>query len=92
MNALVSGGVGHVFLKQFRDSAVPTMPCYQAVCKTDTVPGKFRGGARVKPDAYRISIGNYASNVCSATSERKSRRRARDHAGFSRTGWTSTSS
>ena len=61
VNALVSGGVGHVFLKQFRDSALPTTPCYQAVCKTDTVPGKFRGGARVQPDAYRITIENSAS-------------------------------
>ena len=63
VNALVSGGVGHVFLKEFRDAAVPKMPCYQAVlvCKTDTVPGKFRGGARVEPDAYTITIENHAS-------------------------------
>lgn len=61
VNALVSGGVGHVFLKQFRDSTVPRLPCYQAVCKTDTVPGKFRGGARVDRHAYTITIGNFAS-------------------------------
>ena len=61
VRALLSGGVGHVFLKQFRDCADPAVPCYQAICKTDTVPGKFRGGARVSHEGYRITIENNES-------------------------------
>jgi hypothetical protein len=61
VQALLSGAVGHVFLKQFRDCAQPKAACYQAICKTDTVPGKFRGGARIDAGAYRIRIGDLAS-------------------------------
>ena len=83
VNALVSGGVGHVFLKQFRDRPFPTIPCYQAVCKTDTVPGKFRGGARVEPGAYRIIIGNFASEpLLSYLGKTPAAGARRDHAGL----------
>jgi Acetoacetate decarboxylase (ADC) len=61
VQALLTGAVGHVFLKQFRDCAQPKTACYQAVCKTDTVPGRFRGGARIDPSDYRITIGDLAS-------------------------------
>ena len=61
LEALLSGAVGHVFLKQFRDCARPMTACYQAVCKTDTVPGRFRGGARIDPRDYRITISDFAS-------------------------------
>jgi hypothetical protein len=60
-NALLSGAVGHVFLKQFRDCQHPHLPCYQAICKLDAVPGKFRGGARVSSEAYRIKINDIDS-------------------------------
>jgi len=61
LNAVVSGGVGHVFLKQFRDCEHPANACYQAVCKVDTVPGRFRGGARVNAKEYRIKISDLES-------------------------------
>jgi len=61
MEALLSGTIGHVFLKQFRDCAQPMTACYQAVCKTDTMPGRFRGGARIDHRDYRIAISNFAS-------------------------------
>ena len=61
VNALVSGGLGHVFLKQFRDCEHPDRPCYQAVCKLDTAPGRFRGGARVSAGSYRIRINELES-------------------------------
>jgi Acetoacetate decarboxylase (ADC) len=60
-NALAFGNIGNVFLKQFRDCASPDKACYQAVCKTDTVPGKFRGGGRLDPSDYDITIQNLAS-------------------------------
>jgi hypothetical protein len=60
-NALAFGNIGNVFLKQFRDCANPQVACYQAVCKTDTVPGKYHGGGCLDPSAYRITIQNLAS-------------------------------
>jgi hypothetical protein len=60
-NALAFGNIGNVFLKQFRDCANPEVPCYQAVCKTDTVPGKYHGGGCLDPSDYRITIQNLAS-------------------------------
>jgi len=59
--ALLSGNIGHVFLKQFRDCVRPTTACYQAICKTDTVPGRFRGGARIDPHGYQITISDCKS-------------------------------
>jgi len=59
--ALASGNIGHVFLKQFRDCVRPTTACYQAICKTDTVPGRFRGGARIDPHGYQITISDCKS-------------------------------
>jgi Acetoacetate decarboxylase (ADC) len=55
-NALAFSNIGNVFLKQFRDCANPKAACYQAVCKTDTVPGRFHGGASLDPSGYRITI------------------------------------
>jgi hypothetical protein len=60
-NALVFAGLGNVFLKQFRDCAKPEYACYQAVCKTDTVPGRFRGAGCLDPSGYTITIENHAS-------------------------------
>jgi hypothetical protein len=61
MSALLNARVGDVFLKEFRDCLNPELACYQAVCKTDTLPAKFHGGALVDPSGYRITIGNLAS-------------------------------
>jgi hypothetical protein len=62
LNALLFTGIGNVFLKEFRDSLNPAAACYQAVCKTDTIPAKFRGGGCVDlPEGYRITIANVAS-------------------------------
>ena len=60
-NALSFSHVGNVFLKQFRDCADPKIACYQAVCKTDTVPGRFHGGGAVDPSHYTIRIPRLAS-------------------------------
>jgi len=62
LNALLFTGIGNVFLKEFRDSLNPNAACYQAVCKTDTIPAKFRGGGCVDlPEDYSITIANVAS-------------------------------
>jgi acetoacetate decarboxylase len=60
-NALVFNHVGNVFLKQFRDCADPNQACYKAVCKTDGIPGKFRGGGCLDASDYRISVHDHAS-------------------------------
>lgn len=60
-NALAFANVGNVFLKQFRDCTDPALACYQAVCKTDTIPGKFRGGGRVEASGYHVTIQNHTS-------------------------------
>ena len=59
--ALLNTGIGDVFLKEFRDCLNPEDACYQAVCKTDTLPAKFNGGAIVDPGGYRITIFDSAS-------------------------------
>jgi hypothetical protein len=59
--ALTLSNVGNVFLKQFRDCAAPGDACYQAICKTDLVPGNFHGGGSVDPSKYCITIQNHAS-------------------------------
>jgi hypothetical protein len=62
LNALLFTGIGNVFLKEFRDSLNPEAACYQAVCKTDTIPARFHGGGCVDlPEEYRITIANIAS-------------------------------
>jgi hypothetical protein len=61
MDALAFGNIGNVFLKQFRDCADPTRACYQAVCKTDTLPGRFHGGGSLDESRYRITIQNLES-------------------------------
>jgi hypothetical protein len=63
LNALLFTGIGNVFLKEFRDSQCPTDACYQAVCKTDTIPATFHGGGCVEDpeNHYDISIANVAS-------------------------------
>jgi len=60
-DALMLSNVGNVFLKQFRDCTRPKFACYQAICKTDTVPGQFHGGGCLEPSGYRITIENHAS-------------------------------
>jgi len=60
--ALLTNGIGDVFLKEFRDCQNPKQACYQAVCKTDTVPAKFHGGGRIlDPTEYEIAIQDLAS-------------------------------
>jgi hypothetical protein len=61
LNAAVFANIGNVFLKEFRDCADPTKACYQAVCKTDTVPGRFHGGGRLDPSGYEINIRAFPS-------------------------------
>jgi hypothetical protein len=61
LNALLFNNIGNVFLKQFRDCTRPETACYKAVCKTDTVPGRFHGGGRLDPRDYRITIQDHAS-------------------------------
>ena len=59
--ALLNTGIGDVFLKEFRDCVDPRVPCCQAICKTDTLPVKFNGGAIIDPSDYRITIENFVS-------------------------------
>jgi acetoacetate decarboxylase len=62
LNALLFTGIGNVFLKEFRDSLNPAAACYQAVCKTDTIPAQFKGGGCVDdPGKYKIRIADVAS-------------------------------
>ena len=62
LNALLFTGIGNVFLKEFRDSFDPAAACYQAVCKTDTIPAQFKGGGCVDdPEKYKIRIADVAS-------------------------------
>jgi len=62
VSALLNTGIGDVFLKEFRDSQDPERACYQAVCKTDTIPAKFHGGGRLlNPFDYRIAIADLPS-------------------------------
>lgn len=61
VSALLNTGIGDVFLKEFRDCVNPELACYQAVCKTDTLPAKFNGGATVDPDGYQITIADSVS-------------------------------
>jgi hypothetical protein len=61
LNALFMNRIGDVFLKEFRDCEKPEVACYQAVCKTDTIPAKFHGGGCVEASQYRIEIANIAS-------------------------------
>jgi hypothetical protein len=61
VRALLSNGIGDVFLKEFRDSANPKQACYQAVCKTDTIPATFHGGGCIDPTEYEITIQDLAS-------------------------------
>ena len=61
LNALVAANIGNVFLKEFRDCTHPGLACYQAVCKTDTVPGRFHGGGSLDPSDYRIIVNDLAS-------------------------------
>jgi hypothetical protein len=61
LNALLFNNIGNVFLKQFRDCTRPETACYKAVCKTDTVPGRFHGGGRLDPRGYGITIQDHAS-------------------------------
>lgn len=60
-NALVLSNIGNVFLKQFRDCADPHQACYQAVCRTDTIPGAFVSGGRLNPADYTIEVHGHAS-------------------------------
>ena len=59
--ALAFSNVGNIFLKQFRDCADPKSACYQAVCKTDTVPGQFHSGGCVDPSGYTVTVQNLES-------------------------------
>jgi hypothetical protein len=59
--ALLNTSIGDVFLKEFRDCVDPRLPCCQTICKTDTIPVKFNGGATVDPSGYRITISDFAS-------------------------------
>jgi hypothetical protein len=61
VSALLANGIGDVFLKEFRDSGNPKQACYQAVCKTDTIPATFHGGGCVDPTEYEITIQDLAS-------------------------------
>jgi hypothetical protein len=61
ISALLTSGIGDVFLKEFRDCLNPELACYQAVCKTDTIPAKFHSGGCVDPSGYRITIQDFAS-------------------------------
>jgi hypothetical protein len=56
INAVLMNNIGNVFLKQFRASENPEQVCYQAVCKTDTVPAIFRGGEQLDPSEYAIQV------------------------------------
>ena len=68
VSALVAGGIGDVFLKEFRDSANPKQACYQAVCKTDTIPADFHGGGCIDRPAMRSRYRTWRANRCSAVS------------------------
>ncbi len=61
VSALLAGGIGDVFLKEFRDSENPKQACYQAVCKTDTIPAAFHGGGCIDATGYEITIQDLAS-------------------------------
>jgi hypothetical protein len=62
LNALAFSRIGNVFLKQFRDCENPNHACYQAVCKTDTVPGRFYSGGCFVPSDYEIEIKIHESD------------------------------
>jgi len=63
-NAQLSN-IGNVFLKEFRDCVDPRRTCYQAVCKTDTIPGRFRSGGRLDPRAFTIKVHRHTSEPLS---------------------------